>query len=56
MRLRRRSFHATVRVQSGARPILLHLGLVSFEATVDEARDLALQIVDAIEAAERGNE
>jgi hypothetical protein len=53
MRLRRRSFHASVRVQSGHAPILVHLGLVSFEASVEEARQLALDLADAVEAAER---
>jgi hypothetical protein len=56
MRLRRRKFHATVAVQPGNAPIVLGFGIVTFEASIGEARDLGLQIVDAIEAAERGNE
>jgi hypothetical protein len=56
MRSRRRNCHARVAVQPGDAPIVIGFGIVTFEATVDEARDLALAIVNAIEAAERGNE
>jgi hypothetical protein len=52
MRLRRRSFRASIRVVPGPAPIVFHLGLVSFEASIEEARTLALDLVDAIEAAE----
>jgi hypothetical protein len=51
VRLRRRSFRASIEVVSGPAPIVFHLGLVSFEASITEAHMLAVQLVDAIEQA-----
>ena len=56
MRLRRRSFRASIEVVPGPAPIVFHLGLVSFEASITEATQLATQLVDAIEQARRGGE
>lgn len=48
MRLRRRRFHARVGLQTGEYPVLLGLGFCTIEATADEARQLAMDIADAI--------
>lgn len=56
MRLKRRSFRAAISVTSGSAPIIFHFGLVSFEATLSEARQLAVSLVDAIERAQAGGE
>ena len=53
MRLRHRKFHATVNLQRGDPPIIIGLGVVSLEASIEEARQLAAALVDAIEAAQR---
>ncbi|HYB37208.1 MAG TPA: hypothetical protein VEF72_16665 [Mycobacterium sp.] len=53
MRLRRRRFRATVSGnETGAYPIVLGFGpAISFEAGIDEAHALAVELVDAIELA-----
>lgn len=48
MRLRGRRFHARVELQVGEYPVLLGLGFCTIEATADEARQLAVDIADAI--------
>lgn len=55
MRIRRRKFHATVTVQPwGDAPIIIGLGVISLEGSLEEARRLALDLADAIETAQRG--
>jgi hypothetical protein len=60
MRLRRRRFRATVSVNregSGCYPIILGFGpAISFEASIDEAHALAVELVAAIEQARRGGD
>lgn len=53
MRLTRRDFLARVKVVEDGR-IFLSFGRVTFEATISEARDLALALCDAIEQHNRG--
>ena len=48
MRLRGRRFHARVGLPVGEYPVLLGLGFCTIEATADEARQLAVDIADAI--------
>jgi hypothetical protein len=48
MRLRRRKFHVRVELQTGEYPVLLGFGFCTIEATADEARQLAMDIADAI--------
>ena len=59
MRLRRRKFHATVSLsvqQPGDAPIVvIGFGVLGIEATVVEARQLALDLADAVDAAGRGD-
>ncbi len=52
MRLRRRKCHVTVAVQRGPLPILIGFGFATFEATVDEARELRAELDAAIEQAQ----
>lgn len=55
MRLRRRpKFCARVRVQPGDNPILIGLGFCTIEASVEEARQLALDLADAIGQLQNG--
>jgi hypothetical protein len=54
VRLRRRNFHARVRVVNGT--LLLNLGLVCFECTAPEAIRLALDLADGVEQLQRGGE
>jgi hypothetical protein len=56
MRLRRKRFRASLTVTDDcAYPIILGFGpAITFEASIDEARDFALKLVDAIEQARRG--
>jgi hypothetical protein len=55
MRLRGRRIRVTVAVQGGDRPIIIGFGpAFTFEASIDEARAFALELVDAIEQARRG--
>jgi hypothetical protein len=48
MRQLRKNFRATVQVTSGLRPIVLHMGLTSFESTVAEATKFAGDLIDSI--------
>jgi hypothetical protein len=57
MRLARRSFRARVGVQTrdGCAPVVvIHCGIVSFECSLDEARQLAIELVNGIETAQNG--
>lgn len=55
MRLRRRKFHATVQVQVGPSPIVIGLGpALTFEASIEEAVQLASDLIEAITQARRG--
>jgi hypothetical protein len=57
MRLRRRRFQATVSVNHEGAPFPIVLGFgpqISFEAGIEEARQLAMDIADAIEELHRG--
>lgn len=55
MRLRRRKIRATVQVQAGPSPVIIGLGPgLTFEATTDEAVQLATDLIDAIAQARRG--
>lgn len=56
MRLKRRSFKASIKAVEGPAPILFHFGLVSFEASISEATQLAAELIDAIEQARRGGD
>ena len=51
MRIKRRSFRASIEVVPGPAPVLFHFGLVSFECSISEAHSLAIALVDAIEQA-----
>jgi hypothetical protein len=48
MRLRKREFRVKVHLQAGERPILLGLGFCTIEATAEEARQLAINLADAL--------
>lgn len=54
MKLTRTQFDARVRVVSGPQPVLLSFGICSLRATIDEAAQLAGDLIDAIEQAKRG--
>jgi hypothetical protein len=56
VRLRRPKFGARVRVQAGDNPILIGLGFCTIEATVDEARQLAWDLANALEQVQRGGD
>lgn len=49
MRLRRRNFEPRVRLQTGEFPVLIGLGFCTVEATVHDARQLAVDLADALE-------
>jgi hypothetical protein len=49
VRMRGRKFHTTVTVQDGDSPIVVGLGFATVEASVDEARQLAIWLCDAID-------
>jgi hypothetical protein len=48
VRLRKQSFTARVSAQTGDHPIVIGYGMCTFEATIDEARALVMDIADAI--------
>lgn len=55
MRMRRRNFHATVALQFGDLPVLVCFSPgMTFEMKPDEARQLALDIADALDQLHNG--
>lgn len=54
MRLRRRRFEPRVQLQAGAFPVLIGMGWCTLEATADEARQLAVDLVDALDTLANG--
>jgi hypothetical protein len=55
MRLRRRDFRVTVNLQAGERPVIIGMWPgFTLEASLDDARRLALDLADAIEQLHRG--
>jgi hypothetical protein len=54
VRLTRRSYAARIKVTDGPAPILVGFGLITFQATTREALELARELIDAVEQAQRG--
>jgi hypothetical protein len=55
MRLRRRDFRVTVNLQASERPVIIGMWPgFTLEASLDDARQLALDLADVIEQARHG--
>jgi hypothetical protein len=53
MRLTRSEFDARVKVTSDPQPVLLSFGLCTLRASIEEAAQLASDLIEAIEQAKR---